>query len=130
MIDHKLGKDADAAGTIQQESPAGITLKQGMTTKLIPATDIQHVEYRLGDVKQLEYSLPFSREKNALDPKKTPVDRRALMKRSIARIRKTGRQDARQSVGLPLHSIPIGVSERPHGSARTSAKAATRPSMP
>jgi tetratricopeptide (TPR) repeat protein len=81
-VDRKTGKDAEAKGAIQEESPAGITLKQTNNVLLIPATDIHHVIYRLVGVTDLEYRRPFDREKSAL-AKKEATDRRMLLTEAL-----------------------------------------------
>ena len=82
VVDRKTGKEKEVSGQIQDETPAGITLKQGTATTLIPALDVNHVAYRLGEVKNFEYIVPFNREKSGLDTVRHPdaADRKTLLR--------------------------------------------------
>jgi tetratricopeptide (TPR) repeat protein len=67
-VDRKTGKDETANGVIQEESPAGITIKQATKPQpqLIPALDVVEVDYKPGDnVKGFQYKVPFGKEKEA-----------------------------------------------------------------
>src|SRR5205814_137826 len=77
-VDHKTGKEVDPAGAIEQETEAGITLKQGLTTNLIPVADIHRVVYNLANVTEVDYGLPFRRGENALRPKNA-AERRTIL---------------------------------------------------
>src|SRR5262249_3017824 len=82
FINRKTGKEEKLTGVIQTESAAGITIKQGAKTQMIPALDIIHVDYKVGEkVKGFQYKEPFSFEKKGLDPKSDlPTRRVALTK--------------------------------------------------
>src|SRR5262249_3512885 len=78
-FDRKAGVEKQFYGAIQQESPAGISMKQGTQTLTIAATDIRHVIYPLGEVKSFEYNVPFNYEKAGIDPKRSQTDRRTAL---------------------------------------------------
>src|SRR5260370_28497119 len=78
-IDRKTGKEATFSGVIQSETAAGITIKQGTMTKLIPAMDITLVLYKVANIKDVEYKTPFYKEQSGLDPKKMPKERREFL---------------------------------------------------
>jgi tetratricopeptide (TPR) repeat protein len=74
-LDRKTSKEATFTGLIQSETAAGITIKQGTTTKVIPAMDVTHVIYKVPNLKEVDYKTPFFEEQSGLDPKKTPKQR-------------------------------------------------------
>jgi hypothetical protein len=78
-LDRKTNKEATFTGLIQSETAAGITIKQGTTTKVIPAMDITHVIYKVANLKEVDYKTPFFEEQSGLDPKKTPKQRRDFL---------------------------------------------------
>jgi hypothetical protein len=78
-IDRKTNKEVQFTGLIQSETAAGITIKQGTTTKTISAMDITHVIYKAGDLKDVVYQAPFFAEQSGTDPKKTPKQRKEFL---------------------------------------------------
>jgi tetratricopeptide (TPR) repeat protein len=74
-LDRKTGKEDSVQGVIQTETPAGITIKVGMNTQLIPALDVREVDYKPPEsVKGFQYKVPFGLEKEA-QKKKDVQDR-------------------------------------------------------
>ncbi len=64
--DPKGGKDVSVNGTIEQESPAGVKIKVGKESQLIPADDIVHIAYRLPTVSEIEFGTPYGKEQQAM----------------------------------------------------------------
>jgi predicted negative regulator of RcsB-dependent stress response len=73
--DPRGGKDVTVSGTIEQESPAGVKIKVGKESQLIPAEDILHVAYRLPNVSEIEFGTPYGKEQQAMT--KTGAARKA-----------------------------------------------------
>jgi len=62
----KNGKEATVAGTIVEESPAGIKVKTGKDIVLVPTDDILTVGYGLKDIDIIEFGTPYGKEQQAL----------------------------------------------------------------
>jgi hypothetical protein len=75
VLDHLTNKESVVKGAIESEGPDGIKVKVGNEVKLIPAADIRYVQYKLTNVKNYEYSAPFTAEAKALDPTTKPADK-------------------------------------------------------
>jgi hypothetical protein len=75
VLDHLTNKESVVKGAIESEGPEGIKIKVGNEAKLIPAADIRYVQYKLVNVKNYEYSAPFTAEAKALDPTTKPADK-------------------------------------------------------
>jgi tetratricopeptide (TPR) repeat protein len=80
VVDHVSKKESLVKGAIDSESPEGIKVKSGKDTTLVPAVDVKYVQYRLGDVKSYEYSMPFNKESKALEPATKAADRLQLLR--------------------------------------------------
>jgi predicted negative regulator of RcsB-dependent stress response len=64
--DPKGGKDVMVSGTVEQESPAGVKIKVGKQSLLIPPEDIVHIAYHLPDVSEIEFGTPYGKEQQAM----------------------------------------------------------------
>jgi len=64
--DPRGGKDVSVSGTIEQESPAGVKIKVGKESQLIPSEDILSVAYRLPTVSEIEFGTPYGKEQQAM----------------------------------------------------------------
>src|SRR5437764_9057046 len=64
--DAKGGKDVSVSGTIEQESPAGVKIKAGNGSQLIPPEDIVHIAYKLPTVSEIEFGTPYGKEQQAM----------------------------------------------------------------
>jgi len=64
--DPKGGKDVNVSGVIEQESPAGVKIKVGKESVLIPPEDIVHIAYHLGNVSEIEFGTPYGKEQQAM----------------------------------------------------------------
>ncbi len=84
-IDRKTNKEEFFKGLIQSESAAGVTIKQGNTTKTIPAMDVVFVIYKAGALKEVTYQAPYYAEQSGLDPKKTPKQRKEFLEDAQAK---------------------------------------------
>ncbi len=64
------------SGVIQEETPAGVKIKAGKDSQLIPADEIVHVAYnRLPNVSEIEFGTPYGKEQQAMT--KTGAARKA-----------------------------------------------------
>jgi hypothetical protein len=75
VLDHLTNNESVVKGAIESESPEGIKINVGNEVKLIPAADIKYVQYKLANVKNYEYSAPFTAEAKALDPTTKAADK-------------------------------------------------------
>jgi len=64
--DPKGGKDVVLSGVIQDETPAGIKVKAGKDSEVIPPDQIAHVSYNLKAVSSIEFDTPYAKEQDAL----------------------------------------------------------------
>jgi hypothetical protein len=64
--DPKGGKDANVSGAIEQESPAGVKIKVGKESLLIPPEDIVYIAYHLVNVSEIEFGTPYGKEQQAM----------------------------------------------------------------
>ncbi len=64
--DPKGGKDVILEGVIQSETPAGVKVKVGKDSQLIPPDQIAHISYDLKAVGSIEFDTPYAKEQDAL----------------------------------------------------------------
>ena len=64
--DPKGGKDVILSGVIQSETPAGVKVKVGKDSQLIPPDQIAHISYDLKAVGSIEFDTPYAKEQDAL----------------------------------------------------------------
>jgi hypothetical protein len=80
-------KDADVKGKIEAESPAGITIKTRMGSKMVPALDVVSVIYETATVGRVDWRKPAYKEEQAAKPGLKPEKRRELLEESLAAYR-------------------------------------------
>ena len=64
--DPKTGKDVTVSGVIQEETPAGVKIKVGKDSVVIPPDEIADIAYDLKAVGDIEFRTPYGKEQQAL----------------------------------------------------------------
>jgi predicted negative regulator of RcsB-dependent stress response len=67
--DPKSGKDSTVRGTIENETPAGVKIKVGKDSQIIPPDEIVYVAYQAKDVSEIQFQTPFGHEQKAQESK-------------------------------------------------------------
>src|SRR5947209_2367657 len=68
FVNKTTKKEDQTKGNIDQESPAGVKVKQRTDVTLIPAADIVQITYHSASVSAIDYRAPFGKEARALTP--------------------------------------------------------------
>jgi hypothetical protein len=76
------GKEDRVVGTIEAESPRGITVKERKGAQTVPAGDVRQVIYRLRNVSPLDFRAPFGKEARALQAGRAET-RRTLLEEAL-----------------------------------------------
>jgi TolA-binding protein len=88
-IDHKTGKEENAKCAIESENPAGITFRQGSTTKTVPALDVLDVLYdkSIGGGNLITYRKAQREEEKVQQPTLDAAARKTAFQECLAAYR-------------------------------------------
>jgi hypothetical protein len=81
-LNRATGKEDRVVGTIEAESPRGITIKARKAAQTVLAADVRQVVYRHPKVTALEFRAPFAKETRALQASR-PANRRTLLDEAL-----------------------------------------------
>jgi hypothetical protein len=90
-LDRATRKQAEAEGSIEQESPGGIRIKTRAGVVDIPALDVRQVNYKTKNVSAYEFRQPAAREDRAARASK-PAERKKALEEALQGYRELERQ--------------------------------------